>query len=90
MRPCELDSNKAQNPKEMMVMVTLQPDIRRLEQMHPLRPHLQLFGGRTIISGVRVRRSPSELSAHGNRAWNLGLSLGMVEGRPKHVLGEEA
>ena len=30
-------------------MITLQPDVRRLEQMHPLGLYLLLFGGRTII-----------------------------------------
>lgn len=74
----------------MMVMVLPQPDVRKLEQMHPLGPHLQHFGGRTIRSGVRVRHRPFELSACGNRAWDLGLGAEMVERRPKNVLGEAA
>lgn len=73
-----------------MVMVLLQPDVRKLEQMHPLGLHLQLVGGRTISSAVRVRRRPSELSACGNRAQNLGFGAEMVEGCPKNVLGEAA
>lgn len=83
-------SNKVQNPEEMMVMVLLQPDVRKLERMHPLGAHLQLVGGRTISSAVRVRRRPSELSACGNRARNLGLRAEMVEGCSKNVLGEAA
>ena len=83
MRSCVRGSNKVQNPEERMVMVLMQPDVRKLEQMHPLGPHLQLFGGRTISSGVRVRCRPSELSAYGNRAQNLGLSAAIVHGHPK-------
>lgn len=90
MRSCVQGSNKIQNPEEMMVMVLLQPDVRKLEQMHPLGPHLQFIGGRTIRSEVRVRRRPSELSACGNRARNLGLTAEKVEGRPANVLGEAA
>lgn len=76
MRSYVQDSNKVQNPKEMTVMVTLQPDVRRLKQTPPSGPYLQL------LRGVRVRSSPSKLSARGNKAWNPGLSTGMVEGHP--------
>jgi hypothetical protein len=71
-------------------MVILKPDVRNHEQMHPFGPRSQLFGGRTLNSGARVRCRPSELSVHGNRAWNPGPHTEAVEGSPKHVLGEAA